>query len=206
MDKSKTALLLIGFQNDYFAENGILREVLQGNARQQTLQNLCIVLDAVADDSELLVISAPIQFTEDYSEITKPVGILQAIIDCGAFRIGQKGTETIPEIRKLGERVLEVPGRRGLNAFSNTDLEDVLIKKGISDVVLAGVVTSLCVDSTARSAFDRGYQVHVLSDTTAGRTDLEQEFYTTEVFPMYAEVIDHMTFLENLQLTSSKSG
>jgi nicotinamidase-related amidase len=195
---AETALVLIGYQNDYFAEDGILREFVEGHARDTTLQNTIKLLDAVKELPELLVIATPIQFTSDYSEITEPVGILKAIIDVGAFRRGQKGTETIPVITDLGDRVVNVPGRRGLNAFSNTDLEDVLRGHNIRNVVIAGAVTSLCIDSTARSAFDRDFQVYILSDCTAGRTDTEQQFYANEVFPMYSQVIGFEEFLQDI--------
>ena len=91
-----------------------------------------------------------------------------------------------------------MPGRRGLNAFSNTDLEDVLRGHNIRNVVIAGAVTSLCIDSTARSAFDRDFQVYILSDCTAGRTDTEQQFYANEVFPMYSQVIGFEEFLQEI--------
>jgi len=195
---AETAIVLVGYQNDYFADDGILREFVEGHARDATLQNTIKLLEVVKDMSELLIIATPIQFTPDYREITEPVGILKAIIDVGAFRKGQKGTETIPMISDLGDRVVQVPGRRGLNAFSNTDLEDVLRKNGIRNVVIAGVVTSLCIDSTARSAFDRDFQVYILSDCTAGRTDTEQNFYAHEVFPMYSQVIGFEEFMQEI--------
>lgn len=93
---------------------------------------------------------------------------------------------------------MEVPGKRGLNAFSNTDLGDLLDRHGISRVVLAGVVTSICTDSTGRSAHDQGIQVTVLSDCTSGRTATEQDFYGEQIFPLYAEVTDHTSLLRSL--------
>ena len=91
-----------------------------------------------------------------------------------------------------------MPGKRGLNAFSNTALEHELRARGVTDVVIAGVVTSICVDSTARSAHDKGFTVHVLSDCTAGRTRFEQDFYCREVFPLYATVMTSVELLEEL--------
>jgi nicotinamidase-related amidase len=58
------------------------------------------------------------------------------------------------------------------------------------------MVTSLCIDSTGRAAYERGYNVTVLSDCTSARTNAEQDFFCTSVFPLYgaartgAEVID----------------
>jgi nicotinamidase-related amidase len=64
------------------------------------------------------------------------------------------------------------------------------------------VVTSICVDSTGRAAYDRGYKVSVLSDCTSGRTTFEQDFYCENVFPLYAEVIDHVQFLQRLGIAA----
>ena len=81
-----------------------------------------------------------------------------------------------------------MPGKTGLNAFSNTDVERLLKQKGIERVVIAGVVTSACIDSSARSASEKGFDVVVLSDCTAGRNNFEQEFYCNDIFPRFAHV------------------
>ena len=94
----------------------------------------------------------------------------------------------MPRLREFGDRVLELPGKRGLDAFSNTRLEATLKERGLRRLALAGVVTSLCIDSTARSAVERGFEVTVLSDCTAGRTAFEREYYCAEILPMYAQV------------------
>ena len=91
-----------------------------------------------------------------------------------------------------------MPGKRGLNAFSNTDLDNLFQQHGITNVAIAGVVTSICVDSTGRSAFERGYKVSILSDCTSGRTTFEQDFYCENVFPLYAEVLNHKQLIERL--------
>lgn len=198
MDPQHTALVLIGYQNDYFATDGVLYRVIEEASRVTgTLANTVDLLEHLSP-TPVLMVSTPLGFTPDYSELTEPVGILKTVKEMGAFRAGTKGAETIPELRRLGERITEVPGKRGLNAFSNTDLENLFQQRAITNVVLAGVVTSICVDSTGRSAYERGYKVAVLSDCTSGRTTFEQDFYCENVFPLYAEVIDHNQFLTRL--------
>ena len=189
-DLGKTAVILIGYQNDYFASDGLLESALEDSAgRSKMLAHTQKMLDGLKDSSAL-VISTPIVFTVDYQELSEPTGILEVIKDVGAFRYGEKGSETIPEIQQYGDRIVEVPGKRGLNAFSNTELEERLQERGIVDVVLAGVVTSICIDSTGRAAHERGYRVSVLSDCTAGRSVFEQEFYCEKIFPLYAHVVE----------------
>ena len=202
MDLQNTAILLIGYQNDYFAEDGILRSVIEESAvANDALANSLDLVERLRDTTVLLA-STPIVFTPDYSELVEPVGILKAIVDNQAFKAGTGGCETIPEIKAFGDRIKELPGKRGLNAFSNTDLDELLQKHEITTIVLAGAVTSICIDSTGRSAFDRNYKVVVLSDCTTGRTVLEQDFYCDKIFPHYAEVIDHQQLLKELGIAT----
>jgi isochorismate hydrolase len=53
------------------------------------------------------------------------------------------------------------------DAFYKTSLEELLQKKGITQVVISGVMTHLCCETTARSAFMRGFEVSFLIDGTA---------------------------------------
>ncbi len=146
----------------------------------------------------MTVVSTPIHFTDDYSELIEPVGILKTIKEVGAFRRNDMGSEAIPELVAMGDRILTLPGKRGLDAFSNTDLDDLLRQRKIRRVILAGVVTSICIDSTGRAAHERGFQVTILSDCTAGRTRYEQDFYCREVFPLYATVLTASELIADL--------
>ncbi|MDH3363858.1 MAG: cysteine hydrolase [Gammaproteobacteria bacterium] len=188
MTPEQTAIVLVGFQNDYFEPNGILRSVVEDNGGIDCVRAATLSLLRTVEDSQVMILSTPIQFTDDYSELVDPVGILKSIRECGAFRRDGPGGQTIAELEAMGTRIRHLPGKRGLNAFSNTDLEPVLRERGITNIVLAGVVTSVCIDSTGRSAHERGFSVTVLSDCTGGRTRYEQDFYCREVFPLYADV------------------
>ena len=195
MELQKAAIVFIGYQNDYFAEDGILRGVIEEPGRSSTVLTNTVALIERLRPTPVHMISTPIIFTSDYSELVEPMGILKAIKDVEAFKKGTKGAQTVPELQAFGDRILEVPGKRGLNAFSNTQLNDMLLDRGVTDVLLAGTVTSICIDSTGRAAFENGYKVHILSDCTAGRTSVEQSFYCETIFPLYAEVIDSATLL-----------
>jgi len=200
MDVSTTALILVGYQNDYFAADGILRDAIDDADQVGAVLQNTVELVACLNSTPILIVTTPIMFTPDYSELKEPVGILKAIKDVGAFKAGSHGAETIPELAGFGKRILEIPGKRGLNAFSNTELAVVLQGRGISDVVLAGVVTSICIDSTGRSAHERGFRVNILSDCTCGRTRWEQQFYCKDIFPLYARVLDRQELRDSLRV------
>ena len=190
MNKKKSALILIGYQNDYFAKDGILREVIEATNVIENTMNLINQLN------NTLIISTPIVFTENYSELVEPIGILKTVKDVGAFKIGSHGSEAIDEIKEFGSRILESPGKQGLNAFINTDLELILKENLITEIIIAGAVCSICIDSTGRAAFDKGFNVTMLSDCISGRTVFEQELYCNSIFPLYADVTTSLNVIK----------
>ncbi|MEE2789001.1 MAG: isochorismatase family protein [Myxococcota bacterium] len=104
----------------------------------------------------------------------------------GAFKAQTSGAQTVDVLKANGPRIRTVPGKRGLNACSTPELDVLGERQCITDVVFAGAVTSIGIDSTGRAARELGYQVNVLSDCTAGRTNDEQAFYCEYIFPSYA--------------------
>jgi nicotinamidase-related amidase len=202
MNPSKTAVILVGYQNDYFAQDGILRGVIEPvSSVDAVLTHSIAFLHALAP-TDVTLISTPIVLTPDYRALASPVGILNAIKESGAFKSGTTGADDIPELKALGERVAYVNGKVGFNAFSNTDLADVLSARGIENVLVAGMVTSLCIDSTGRAAYERGYNVTIVSDCTSARTETEQRFFCEHVFPLYGRSKTSVELLAELGIAA----
>ncbi len=203
MNPSTTALILVGYQNDYFARYGILRGVIEEPDRvDRVLRQTLGFIDAVAP-TPITLIDTPIVLTPDYRALANSVGILGAIKQAGAFHEGSPGAATIPELQAWGDRILHVEGKVGFNAFSSTTLDEVLRARGIRDVLVAGMITSLCIDSTGRAAYERGYAVTVLSDCTSARTPAEQDFFCSTIFPLYGRAAASTEILAELETATA---
>ncbi|PQP45644.1 cysteine hydrolase family protein [Mycolicibacterium austroafricanum] len=75
---------------------------------------------------------------------------------------GEYGHDIIDELAPIdGEIVIDKPGK---GAFYATSLSDVLTEAGITQLLITGVTTEVCVHTTTREANDRGYHCLVVSD------------------------------------------
>ena len=136
------------------------------------------------------------------SLVDEPVGILKIIKDVGAFQVNAPGSEMIEDLKVFGDRIEIVEGKRGFNSFAYTDLDEVLQMNDINHVVVAGAVTSVCIDSTGRYAQELGYSVSILSDCTAAKSVFEQSFYCESIFPVYANVITSQELIETMPIAA----
>ncbi len=84
------------------------------------------------------------------------------------IREDDPASEIIPELDTCRGVVIE---KSQYDAFHKTHLEEMLRQKGVTQVVICGVMTNLCCETTARSAFMRGFEVYFAIDGTATHTE-----------------------------------
>lgn len=152
---SNTALVLVDIQNDYF--DGGRWPV---DKMQEVSANAARLLQHARERGDT-VIHVRHEFQTD---------------DAPFFRPGSPGAEIHGSVAPAeGEPVIL---KHRANSFHNTSLHDDLTAKGITDVVVCGAMSQMCIDATARAAADFGYAVTVVEDACGAK---EQTFNGQEV-------------------------
>ena len=89
--------------------------------------------------------------------------------------------------------------KRQWGAFYGTDLEQQLRRKGIRTIVMSGIATNFGVESTARAAFDRGYELVFAEDAMTSLTADAHTFVTREIFTRMGRVRSTDEVVKGLQ-------
>lgn len=172
-DPLHTALLCIDFQRDFLEAGGFGESLGNDVARLRTSIDPTRAVLAAFRALGATVIHTREGHRADLSDL------FPAKRDRGtpSLRIGEEGPmgrllvrgstghDIIPELApEPGEVVLDKPGK---GSFYATDLETILRARGVTSLVVTGVTTEVCVQSTVREANDRGFECLVLADCTA---------------------------------------
>ena len=179
---SNTALVLVDIQNDYF-EGGLwpvdkMRQVSANAAR--LLEN--------ARNKDHTIIHVHHEIPSDEAPF---------------FRPGTPGAEIHSSVAPAADEPTILKHKP--NSFHNTSLHADLEAKGVTDVIICGAMSQMCIDATARAAVDFGYKVTVVEDACGAK---EQAFKDMEIpapqvhaafmaplAMLYARVIDTETYL-----------
>ena len=170
---SKLALVIIDMQRD-FLEYGGFGDALGNDVTQ--LQSIVPTVKRLLQTFRSLnfpVIHTIEAHSSDLSDcppskLNRGKGNLK-IGDKGAMGriliVGEEGNNIIPELTPLENEIVIV--KPGKGAFCRTDLENILQKEGITHLLITGVTTEVCVQTTMREANDRGYECLLIEDGTA---------------------------------------
>jgi len=101
---------------------------------------------------------------------------------------GSDGAQVVGELAP-GEKDLVVAKRR-FSGFFGTDLDLYLREAGIKRIVLAGVLTDICVYHTAADACMRGYEVSVLTDCVAALTEQDHNFALKQMQRLFGAALE----------------
>jgi nicotinamidase-related amidase len=186
LDPSKTAVVLIEYQNEFASEGGVLHGAVSAVMDKTGMLPKTIALVDAARAAGVTIMHAPITFAPGYGELSRhPYGILKGVVDGNAFVKGTWGAAIIDDLVPAEGDIL-IEGKRGLDTFASTNLDFILRSKGIDTVILGGFLTNCCVESTMRSAYENGYRVITLTDCTAATSAEEHDNAIAYDYPMFS--------------------
>jgi nicotinamidase-related amidase len=173
IDLERTALVIIDMQRDFLEPGGFGAALGNDVSRLQAAVAPCRAVLAAARAAGMLVIHTREGHLPDLSDAPPhkvergdPALRIGAPGPMGRILIrGEPGHDIIPELYPVaGEPVIDKPGK---GAFCRTDLEPMLISRSIDTLLVCGVTTEVCVNTTVREANDRGFRCIVLADCCA---------------------------------------
>jgi nicotinamidase-related amidase len=173
VDIGRTALIIIDMQRDFLEPGGFGAALGNDVSRLKAAVGPCRQVLAAARRTGVLVIYTREGHRPDLTDAPPikvergdPASRIGAPGPMGRILVrGQPGHDIIPELYPApGEPVIDKPGK---GAFYQTDLELLLKNRGIETLLVGGVTTEVCVNTTVREANDRGFRCIVLSDCCA---------------------------------------
>jgi biuret amidohydrolase len=173
VDLDRTALIIIDMQRDFLEPGGFGAALGNDVSRLNAAVGPCAQVLAAARSAGLLVIHTREGHRPDLTgapalkvERGDPAMRIGAPGPMGRILVrGEPGHDIIPKLYPIaGEPVIDKPGK---GAFYQTDLELMLRNRAIDTLLVAGVTTEVCVNTTVREANDRGFRCIVLSDCCA---------------------------------------
>ncbi len=165
---SQTAYLLVDPYNDFLSEGGKVYPFVEPVARSVGLLEHLRKLDQAVRARGLQVVFVPHHRWRpgDYEGWAHPTPNQLKANQRRTFALGEWGGEWHPDLTpKPGDIIASE--HWGSSGFANTDLDLRLKQKGITHVIVAGLLANTCIECTARYASEMGYHVTLVRDATA---------------------------------------
>jgi nicotinamidase-related amidase len=140
------------------------------------------------------IISRAAQLASAFRECKLPVVLVNVSgrapgrTDAGTskFSFPPDWTDLVPELdQQPGDHLVS---KQRVGAFIGTDLHEYLQHRAVTQVFIAGISTSAGVEATARSAYDHGYNVVLVTDAMTDRDPDAHRHSVEKIFPKLAEV------------------
>ena len=176
LDPETTALVLIDLQK------GITTFPSQPISAQEVIVN-AQKLTKVFHRTKTQVVLVHVTGSADGKDMLRPT------VDEPMLRRGAPAAdwaEFVPEIAPQENDIIIT--KRQWGAFYGTELDMQLRRRGIKTIVIGGIATNMGVESTARDAFERGYDLIFVEDAMSSMTTEHHEFAITKIFPRIGRI------------------
>ncbi|MDX3761883.1 isochorismatase family cysteine hydrolase [Streptomyces mirabilis] len=167
-DSSRTAVLLVDPYNDFLSEGGKLWPALKRVATDVGLLDNLRAVVAAGRREHLQIFFVPHRRWQegDYEDWDHPNPTQRLVQQRHTFAQGTWGGQFHPDFQPA-EGDIVIHEHWAQSGFANTDLDFQLKQRGITHVIVIGLLANTCIESTSRYAMELGYHVTLVRDATA---------------------------------------
>jgi len=208
LNLSNTAILLIDPYNDFLHENGKLYPLMAESIKDTDTITHILELVKAARTHKIPIYYGLHQPSRagNFDGWKHMMAVHLSQQEGHAFEEGSFGGTVFAGMEpSLENGDVVVSKHWSSSAFQNTDLNYQLRQREITKVVIAGCTTNHCVESTARYAYDLGYETTLLTDATAGFSTKLKDAATELIWPLFAsKVMTVGEYVATLNLSGQK--
>jgi len=197
-----TAVVLIDPYNDFLHESGKVHGLIKESFDDTNTLAHIKEFVAVARSNKIPIFYGLHQqshpsFLLGWKHIS---ALQQSEKDHMAFEEGSWGSKIYEGLEpSIEEGDVVVSKHWSSSSFQNTDLDYQLRQKDIRNLILGGITANTCLESTARYAYELGYNVTLLKDATAGNSTAAKNAATELIWPLFATVKTVAEWAESLK-------
>ncbi len=182
----KTALVIVDMQNAFCSRTGSFsKRGFRLIGISKVIKNIQKLIHA-AEKNKWLIVFTKLTLKKDYSDAGLLVKCSPEIIKLKAYREKTPDSEIISDLKPKKTDI--IVSKKRYDPFVGTNLGKVLKKRKIKRLIVAGVTTNVCVESTIRSAFDRDFEVILVKDATTTYSKTLQKASVTTLTKHFALV------------------
>ena len=188
LDRHDTALLVIDMQNAFLDDRGSMVRRGFDTTRLRAAVEPCGRLIALARASQVPVIQTRFVFRADYRDAGVRVReLLPNTMTTNSLAAGTWDVEIIDALAPSGNDIVIDKNRP--SAFIGTPLDTILRDQGIRSIVICGITTNMCVETTARDASQFDYRTFVVSDATAEMEQSRHDHAINTLGLLFARIV-----------------
>lgn len=188
LSRDRTALLVVDMQNSFCADDGGCGKTGLPIQNLQAAIAPCVKLVAAARAASIPVIYTRYMYRPDYADggiLVKH--LLPELKDAEALQAGTWDIEIIPELAPQdGDFIVD---KNRPSSFYGTSLETILNGLNTDSLVVCGVTTNCCVESSVRDASHRDFKTFVVEDAVAELDDERQQVSLRSMAMLFANLV-----------------
>lgn len=197
LNPASTALLVIDIQNDFCSPSGVMASMGKDVSGMAIMVEKIKKLAAVCDAN-----GVPVFYTQQIYNRSKLTDLQKEQYDLDGKMITCDINGEGYMFYKLNPPTDRIFPKYTYNVFSNLDLSNELLNRGVKTLIITGVSTQICVETAIRNGFDIGYKIVVPRDlvATTSKDPGTQERTLRLVEKTYGVVVNSSEILAILRL------